>query len=132
MTGYRLQEQGGIPGWRLLRTIDCRNEPSLRKGEINFATAAANLGYTYLKNPSAIGVCVSTCNATPGCTGVVAPQRLFWRTYACVFVDGAAIARNRSRCIKSEYFNTLVKSEVMDANLYVNYKGAGRSRYAGR
>ena len=51
------------------------------------------------------------CEATPGCAAVAAPIRLYWRTVACVYLDLPRIATNRSACVASADFDTLVRAD---------------------
>lgn len=112
--GYS-QYDCGPQGWTLLRRTDCRT--SAPTGEVSVAVAAARLGFVLLENPSAPFVCALACAARgSGCKAVVSPQRLFWRSYACIFVDGHHIAENRSSAgctMGSEYFDTLVRKELL-------------------
>ena len=100
------------PGWHSLKAIDCRHDASLVRGEVNLAAAAAAFGFTYIKNPTARFVCAMACEARPGCQAVVVPQRVFWRSYACIFVDAAAANKSSKACVKSEYFYTLRRDDT--------------------
>ena len=62
---------------------------------------------------SAGHVCTELCDATVGCGGVVAPQRLFWQSYNCLLLDASWAYQSKARaahCRKhSSAFNTLLR-----------------------